>query len=520
MDPVVATLLILALAIIAFVSNRVPLGVVAIGVSLALFFTGVLTLPEALAGFGDPTVLFIASLFVVSESLDASGVTAWAGQKVIAQAGTRRLPLLVLICALVAGASALISINGAVAALLPLVVVVASRAGIRTSQLLMPLAFAASAGSLLLLTGTPVNIIVSEFAADSGGRAFGYFEFALVGLPLVIVTVAFMALFGKPLLPQRDGDRMPVDLVRHARLLRQQYSLSLDTGVIMGPQNGVTEVVIPPRSPLIGTTVYCGMATPDGDLAILAARRGDEQLKGQDVTIQAGDVLLMQGTWDDLARHAEESGVLVVDSPTRLRRSVPLGRGAKRAIGILAAMIVLLATGLVPPAVAGLLAASALVLTRTVTPTQAYRSISWTTVVLIAGMIPLSTAFIQTGTADLVAGWLLSFLGSGGPHVALAMLCLLTVVLGQLISNTATVLIVAPIAISVATTLGLSVQPFMMALTVAAAASFLTPIATPVNLMVMEPGGYRFGDYWKLGLPLAILFVLVAVFYVPLIWPF
>ncbi|MFB8145954.1 SLC13 family permease [Microbacterium sp. NPDC056003] len=520
MDPVAATLIILALAVVAFVSNRVPLGIVALGVSLALFFTGVLTLPQALAGFGDPTVLFIAALFVVSESLDASGVTAWAGQKVIGRAGTRRLPLLVLICVLVAGAAALISINGAVAALLPLVVVVASRAGIPTSQLLMPLAFAASAGSLLLLTGTPVNVIVSEIAAENGGRPFGYFEFALVGVPLVVVTVAFMALFGRPLLPVRTVSSMPLDLVRHARLLRQQYSLSLDTGVIMGPQNGVSEVVIPPRSPLIGTTVYCGMAAPGGDLVILAARRGEEQLKGQDITLQAGDVLLMQGTWDDLTRHAEKTGVLVVDPPARLRRSVPLGRGAKRSLVVLAAMIVLLATGVVPPVVAGLLAAMALVLTRTVTPMQAYRSISWTTIVLIAGMIPLSTAFIETGTAALVADGLLSLLGAGGPHVALAALCLLTVVLGQLISNTATVLIVAPIAVSVAASLDLSVQPFMMALTVAAAASFLTPIATPVNLMVMEPGGYRFGDYWKLGLPLAVIFLLFAVLYVPLVWPF
>ncbi|MET0302850.1 MAG: SLC13 family permease, partial [Microbacteriaceae bacterium] len=181
---------------------------------------------------------------------------------------------------------------------------------------------------------------------------------------------------------------------------------------------------------------------------------------------------------------------------------------------------VLLATGLVPPAVAALLAACALVVTRTVTVAQAYQSISWTTIVLIAGMIPLSTAFIQTGTADLVSGWLLSLLGDSGPHVALLALCLLTVVLGQLISNTATVLIIAPIAVSLAATLDLSVQPFMMALTVAGAAAFLTPIATPANLMVMEPGGYRFGDYWKLGLPLALLFLAVAVLYVPLVWPF
>jgi di/tricarboxylate transporter len=141
----------------------------------------------------------------------------------------------------------------------------------------------------------------------------------------------------------------------------------------------------------------------------------------------------------------------------------------------------------VPPAVAALLAACALVLTRAVTPTQAYHSISWTTVVLVAGMIPLSTAFLQTGAADLLADALLGVLGNAGPHVALLALCLLTVILGQLISNTATVLILAPVAIAVATTLGVSVQPFMMALTVAGAAAFLTPIATPANLMVMEP---------------------------------
>ncbi|MHC2998578.1 SLC13 family permease [Microbacterium sp. HJ5] len=519
MDPVAATLIILALAIIAFVSNRVPLGVVAIGVSLALFFTGVLTLPEALAGFGDPTVLFIAALFVVSESLDASGVTAWAGQKVIARAGTRPVALLVVITLLVAAASALISVNGATAALLPLVVVVAARAGLAASKLLMPLAFAASAGSLLLLTGTPVNIIVSDFAATSGGRPFGFFEFALVGVPILAGTVVILVL-GRNLLPVRRGAMMPVDLVRHARLLRQQYSLTLDTGMLLGPSTGVTEVVIPPRSALIGTRVCAGMSTPDGDLVVLAARRGDDLLKGQEFVVQAGDALLLQGSWDDLSRHSDEPGVLVVDHPERLRRSVPLGTGAKRSLIVLAGMVLLLATGVVPPAVAALLAACALVLSRAVTPTQAYHSISWTTVVLVAGMIPLSTAFLQTGTAELVADGLLRLLGDAGPHLALLALCLLTVGLGQLISNTATVLIIAPIAISVAAALEVSVQPFMMALTVAGAAAFLTPIATPANMMVLEPAGYRFGDYWKLGLPLVLLFVAVAVLYVPLIWPF
>ncbi|MFB8388200.1 SLC13 family permease [Microbacterium sp. NPDC055910] len=522
MDPVVATLVILVLAVIGFVSNRVPLGVVAIGVSLALFFTGVLTLPQALAGFGDPIVLFIAALFVVSESLDATGVTAWAGQVVMGRAGTGRRRLLLVVGVLVAVLTAFISLNGAVAALLPLVVVVAARAGIPTSQLLMPLAFASHAGSMLLLTGTPVNVIVSSIAADSGGRRFGYFEFALVGLPLLAGTLIIIGLFGSRLLPSRNGALMPTDLARHARLLRAQYDVTLDTGTMLGPVNGVTEVVVPPRSPLIGARLCTGMATPSGDLVLLAARRGTEHLTGQDIVVQAGDALLLQGTWDDLARHTESpaASIIPVDAPARLRRSVPLGRRAPVALAVLAAMVVALATGLVPPAAVALIAACVLVVTRTVPVAQAYQAIPWTTIVLIAGMIPLATAFIQTGAADLIAGGLLGVIGDGGAQVALLALCLVTVVLGQLISNTATVLIVAPVAVSIAATLDVSVQPFMMALTVAGAAAFLTPIATPVNLMVMEPGGYRFGDYWKLGLPLVVLFLVVAVLYVPLVWPF
>ena len=127
---------------------------------------------------------------------------------------------------------------------------------------------------------------------------------------------------------------------------------------------------------------------------------------------------------------------------------------------------------------------------------------------------------MTTGAADLIAEGAVSPIGDGGPHVALLMVCLLAIVLGQIISNTVTVLILVPVALAIATSLDLSVQPFMMALTVAGAASFFTPIATPANLMVMKPAGYRFGDYWKLGLPLATLFLVVAVWYVPLIWSF
>lgn len=181
-DPIVVTFIVLGLAVAAFLTNRLPAVLVAAFVPLALWATGVLTLEESLAGFSDPLVIFIATLFIVSEALVATGVTAWVGKQVIDRAGRGRARLTVIVGVMAAALAGVISINGAVAALLPIVVVVAGRAGIVPSRMLIPLAFAASAGSLLTLTGTPVNVVISDAAIQAGGRGFGYFEFALVGI--------------------------------------------------------------------------------------------------------------------------------------------------------------------------------------------------------------------------------------------------------------------------------------------------------------------------------------------------
>jgi di/tricarboxylate transporter len=604
------TAAIIAAAIVLFVTNRVPVVIVAMGTAVALWATGVLTLNQAMAGLGDPAVIFIASLFVVSTGLERTGVTAWAGQLLIAKAGEEsRTRLLVLTGLLVAFLTALISVNGAVAALLPVVVVMAVRLKRPPSQLLMPLVFSAHAGSLLALTGTPVNVLVSNAAVEAGLPRFGFFEFTLVGAPLLAGTLAIIVLFGERLLPKRSGPSMPSDFSRHARTLVEQYGLSaglfqmrvratspyvgqapgsVDLAAYGGLQlvaaqegsssaplrrqtlaegdyllvkgdaeaaaafaaekhlafrqdedgsgvedtlfnrnSGLAEVMIPPRSPMIGQEVFQGMVTPSGDLIIIAIQRqggdvhhGGELGQGR-VALEAGDTLLLQGTWKALDIHLNDPDVLVVNSPDVVRRqAVPLGAGAKQAILILMGMVVLLATGVVPPAVAGLLAAGALILTHVVTVEQSYRAIDWTTVILVGAMMPLSTAMEQTGAAKLMAEGLVSLVGEAGPTALLAGLFLLTAILGQLISNTATALIVIPIGIAAATSMGVSPRPVMMSVAVAAAASFLTPIATPTNLMVMGPGGYRFSDYWKLGLPLLIWFFLVSVFYVPLIWRF
>ena len=602
MNGIAITFAIVVGVIVLFVSNRVPVVLVAIGTALALYGTGVLKLGESLAGFGDPAVIFIASLFVVSAGLDATGVTAWAGQLLVARAGQSRTRLLVLTMMLVALLTALISINGAVAALLPVVVVMATRVGRSPSQLLMPLAFSAHAGSLLTLTGTPVNVLVSEAAAYAGVAPFGFFEFAIVGVPLLLGTIAVAVFFGQRLLPERKGQTIPPDLSKHARTLVEQYRLddglfrlrvrarspyvgsppnavdltnyagvsliTIQAGTGSGPlrranlsegdllivrgsaeavgalasdkvlafraddvpevadtlfnrTSGLAEVVIPPRSGMVGQPVFPGMITPSGDLVILAIQRRGENLGSNEVILAAGDTLLLQGTWNALDKHLDDPDVLVVDSPELVRRqAIPLGTGAKEAIAVLLVMVLLLATGLVPSVIAGLVAACAMVLLRVLTVEQAYRAVNWTTVILVGAMLPLSTAMKNTGAADLMATTLIHLIGNAGPYALLAGLFVLTAILGQLISNTATALIMIPIAMAAATEMGVSPRPVLMSIAVASAAAFLTPIATPVNLMVMGPGGYRFGDYWKFGLPLLLLFFVVATFFVPAFWHF
>jgi di/tricarboxylate transporter len=279
--------------------------------------------------------------------------------------------------------------------------------------------------------------------------------------------------------------------------------------------------MIPPRSALIGQAMFPGMITPSGDLVVLAVQRQGQDQGPDETVLTAGDTLLLRGTWNALDEHLDDPDVVVVDSPEIVRRqAVPMGAGSKSAIVVLLAMVLLLATGAVPAVVAGLVAACAMVLLGAITVEQAYRSINWTTVILVGAMTPLSTAMSQSGAAKLLADGLVGLVGGAGPYALLAGLFLLTATLGQLISNTATALIIFPIAVAAAHEVGISARPVLMSVNVAAAASFLTPVATPVNLMVMGPGGYEFGDYWKLGLPCLLLFFVAAVFLVPVFWSF
>ena len=514
------TLIVLGATVAFFVWDRLPVMVVALCVPVALWATGVLDLGEAFAGFGDPTIIFIASLFVVSEALDAAGVTTWVGGVALRLAGESRVRLVVVILLLVAVVTAVITPNGSVAALTPVVVVLAIRAKRSPSELLMPLAFGAHAGSLLMLTGSPVNLVIADYAEAAGVGPFGLFAFAAAGVPLVLATIIVVVLLGPRLIPHRTPGRSLRDLGGQAAVLSEHYALGDDQSVRLSRDVGVIEAVIPPRSAFVGDTAYPGMPTESGRLVVRAVQHRGEDV-GAKHTLHAGDTLLFQGAWEDLAEAAQDPDILVVDDPELVRRqAVPLGTGAKRTLVILLAMIVLLATNIVPAAIAGLLAALAVIVTRVLTVRQVYAGIGWTTVILVGGLMSLSTAMVKSGAAEQLADGLATMVGDAGPYALLAGLFVVTAVLGQLISNMATAFIVVPVGLAAAAEMGISPAPVLMAIAVFAAAALLTPVATPANLVVMEAAGYRFGDYWKLGLVLIVLYGLVGIFLVPILWPF
>ena len=233
-----------------------------------------------------------------------------------------------------------------------------------------------------------------------------------------------------------------------------------------------------------------------------------------------GDILLVQGTWERiLALRALRRDFVVMGQPEVMigRRSY---RKAPLAALALAGMVLVMATNLLPLVTAALLAALFLVLSGCLSIDQAYEAIDWRSVILIAGMLPLSLALERVELVDLAARSLVAGLGGAGPLAVMAGLFLLTSAFTQVLSNTATAVLIGPIALSAATTIGVRPQAFLMTVAIAASMAFASPVASPVNTLVMAAGGYRFADYLRVGLPLLLLMLLATLLTLPLIFPF
>ena len=289
---------------------------------------------------------------------------------------------------------------------------------------------------------------------------------------------------------------------------------------------GIAEILIMPSSSMINRTIVEAGFRSKFSINVLGIRRKNDYLLHDlgSEKMHSGDVLLVQGTWKDIARLRNESdNWVVLGEPLQEAAKVTLDYKAPVAAAIMIAMIVMMVVDSIPvaPVTAVLLAAILMVITGCVRSVEAaYKTINWQTIVLFAAMLPMSTALEKTGASAMIADFIVNTFGTSGPYVALAAIYFATSIMTIFISNTVTAVLMAPIALQCAIGIGVSPIPFLFAVTVAASMCFASPFSTPPNALVMPAGQYSFMDFVKVGLPLQILMGVVMVFALPLLFPF
>lgn len=286
---------------------------------------------------------------------------------------------------------------------------------------------------------------------------------------------------------------------------------------------GLAEVMIPPGSRQVGKTIQeLGFRT-HRKLNVIGLRRNQKALDGLlvDEELKAGDILLVAGNWKHIHLLQDYSrDFLVLTLPAEKDSVAPAVEKAPHALFSLAVMVVLMVTGAVPTVMAVLIGALLMGFFRCVDMDSAYKCIHWPSIILIVGMIPFATALQKTGGIDLAVNGLMGIFGDSSPHVILAVLFATTAGIGLFISNTATAVLMAPVAIAIAQAMDASPAPFAMIVALAASAAFMTPVSSPVNTLVLGPGQYRFSDFVRIGVPFTVLVMLVSVLLVPVLFPF
>lgn len=428
MDAAVQTLIVLAVMAVFFVTEIIPLAITSLGGAIALALMGIISSKEAFSGLSDSTVVLFAGMFVVGGALFYTGLAQKIGETVVSKAGTSENGLMFAIMAVTAVMSAFLSNTGTAAALLPVVVGICAVAKIPASRQLMPLAFAASIGGIITMVGTPPNIIVNGALSKAGIEPFGFFEFAWIGIPLTVATIAFMMFIGKHFLPKHQ----------------------------------ITDV---------------------GDV--------EQEVAAEDISNDPKKQLY--------------SGLILLTVIVLMILGDPL-----KSIGIN-----------LPLSLVAVMGALACVLTGCLEEKQAYTSIDWVTIFLFAGMMPVAGAMDKSGAGQLIADSVLGVMGSDpSPYFATAVLFLLSSVMTQFMSNTASCALLAPIGIAIAKGMGADPHAVLMAIGVAASCAFGTPVGTPPNTLVLGPGQYKFMDYVKGGVPLIVVCFIVSILIIPMVWPF
>ncbi|MDE4131922.1 SLC13 family permease [Phaeobacter sp. QD34_3] len=569
--------------------GRYRYDLVAFSALMAAVLLGVVPTKDAFAGFGHPATLVVALVLIVSAGLVRSGAVFLITRTLVDS--TRALGLHI---ALMGGVGAVLSafMNNvaALALLMPVDIQTARKAGRAPGLSLMPLSFATILGGMVTLIGTPPNIIIASIRHETLGTPFGMFDFAPVGLVAACAGLAFVALIGWRLIPQREnaagaseaqiadyiaeltvpedsslvGKRLGeldseaekadvaiLGLIREGKRLygraagftlraadtlvieatpealdEFRTALSLDFAdaarqeklTAAGEGLELVEVVVPETARVNGrSTQSIGLAWRQSTVLLGISRQGRRLTSHiRQTVIEPGDILLLLCPRDRGADVTDWLGCLPL-----AQRGLAVTANDKTwmAIGLFAAAVIAASVGIVYLPVALGLVAVAYVLTKILPVAEIYDHVEWPVVVLLGSMIPLGAALDSSGGTQLIANGLIGLTEGLPAWAILTVLMVVTMTLSDVLNNTATAIVAAPVGIQMATALGVSPDPFLMAVAVAASAAFLTPIGHKNNTLVLGPGGYHFGDYWRIGLPLEILIVAVSIPAILIFWP-
>ncbi len=593
MTPEIAlTLGIIVVALIIFGTEKLRVDVVALLVLLTVGLTRLIDPKEVFDGFSNSAVITVWAVYIVSGGLFKTGVADILGKFILRLAGDSEVRLIAVIMIGCGIMSAFMNNVGATAMLLPAVVSIARQTKIPVSKLLIPLSFSSLMGGGLTLIGTPANILATNIVSANGLPTFGFFDFTLIGLVVFATGILYMVFIGRHLLPVRQApgeadvkgqlrkytsevrvlpegklvgstllesklgaeyDLTAIALVRGSRtvtklerdsvieaddilllegsadnLMRARDTLGLvtaneskrldDLEALNIDDMDLVEATLAPRSSMVGRSLSSMDFRERYGFTVLAIRRHGEIIteRLRSVSLQFGDDLLLQGPRHRLPALQEKNDFLVLEPlkiPESRTRKMPI------AVGLLLLVIGLVIAGVLDISIAMVAGAVGMVITRCLSMDEAYESIDWRTVFLVAGMLPLGAAMEATGAAQYIADLMLSAIGGYGPLAALGGIYLLAALITQPMSNAAAMVLVVPIALDTAMSLGANHLTFTLAVIIGGVTSFLTPVGHKANVLVFGPGGYKFFDYARVGALLTVFIFIVTMIFLPIFFP-
>ncbi len=592
---------VILIALVLFVTEPLPIDIVAIAVLVSLVvlepWTGV-DAATGISGFASTATITVLAMFILSEGVRQSGLINIIGTKIADRYGHSPYKQLLAVLGLSGGTAGFINNTPVVAVMIPMVNTLSEKTGISPSKLLIPVSYAAMLGGMLTLIGTSTNILASDVSARLIDRPFSMFEFTQLGLIVLVTGVVYLATVGRLLLPERismsdeliEGFEMAeyltevvvteesplvgktisqsfrelavdadiIQLIRDDRAFTEPLSrkevraddiLVLRTdqqslmtfieaeGLELAPDAEVTdesleaetdsvsaageqrliEIVVSPEASILGQTLETLNFRHRYDATVLAIRRGGEIIHARmdKRRLRGGDTLLVQASESTTQRFANDRDFIVAGDLTlpdfRYNR-IPV------ALGIIGVVIGLAALELVPIVISALGGIVAMIATGCVKPTEVYESVDWSVIFLLAGLIPLGVAMERTGAAEWLAASIVTVAAGLSPLLLLGLFYLFTALITNVISNNASVVLMIPVAIEAAESLGADPFSFVLAVTFAASTAMLTPIGYQTNLMVYGPGGYKFTDFFRVGAPLQLLLTVVTAVGIAVIW--